>query len=341
MNPRFQNAINRIAQATPPIWCMRQAGRYHSHYQELRRRHSFIELCRTPELAAEVALGPIGDFDFDVAILFSDILFPLDALGMGLSFPENGGPRLSWYLNEDTILKLGDPNEVLEELLFQREAVSLTRASLASDKSLIGFVGGPFTLFAYAVEGTHKKGLARTIQLLNLYQAFEAKILPLLSENIKIQLEGGAELVMIFDTAAGGLSPSLFHKIVLPALRYLSESVGGRIGYYSKALKHEHLDCEDFRMLDMKGFGVDSSWDLKDAFKIRKQGFVQGNMNEVFLNEKPDIFQKELESFITSIRSLDVSERRGWVCSLGHGILPSAREENVRNFVREIRAAFS
>jgi len=104
-NIKFQNAIKKIPQDTPPIWFMRQAGRYHSHYQALRKQHSFEELCKAPELASEVAMGPIQDFDFDVAILFSDILFPLEALGMGLKYTEEG-PRLSFQLDQYSVKKL-------------------------------------------------------------------------------------------------------------------------------------------------------------------------------------------------------------------------------------------
>ena len=96
-NLLFRNALNRLPQATPPIWFMRQAGRYHSHYQALKKNHTFEELCKNPELAAETALGPINDFDFDVSILFSDILFPLEALGMGLKY--DPGPIFNKFIN--------------------------------------------------------------------------------------------------------------------------------------------------------------------------------------------------------------------------------------------------
>src|SRR5213080_1838338 len=99
---RFQNALARRVQATPPIWLMRQAGRYHRHYQALRAKHSFMELCKRPELAAEVALGPVVDFDFDAAILFSDLLFPLEALGMGLEYTDRG-PQLEWRLDAKSV----------------------------------------------------------------------------------------------------------------------------------------------------------------------------------------------------------------------------------------------
>src|SRR5881394_3103944 len=102
---RFANALSRTPQAVPPIWLMRQAGRYHSHYQNLRRRYSFIDLCKIPELAAEVALGPVLDFDFDAAILFSDLLFPLEALGMGLEYTDQG-PQLEWKLDPKSVSRL-------------------------------------------------------------------------------------------------------------------------------------------------------------------------------------------------------------------------------------------
>src|SRR5213594_4078382 len=104
-NVRFQNALARRVQATPPLWLMRQAGRYHRHYQALRQQHSFMDLCKRPELAAEVALGPVMDFDFDAAILFSDLLFPLEALGMGLEYTA-AGPRLAWKLTPENMSRL-------------------------------------------------------------------------------------------------------------------------------------------------------------------------------------------------------------------------------------------
>src|SRR6266542_2479808 len=107
---RFQNALARRTQPTPPIWMMRQAGLYHSHYRALRQKYSFMDLCKQPELATEVALGPVLDFDFDAAILFSDLLFPLEALGMGLEYTERG-PQLGWKLDQATLSQLRDVEE--------------------------------------------------------------------------------------------------------------------------------------------------------------------------------------------------------------------------------------
>src|SRR5436309_7910591 len=146
---RLHNALARRPQSTPPIWLMRQAGRYHKHYQALREKYSFMDLCKRPELAAEVALGPVLDFDFDAAILFSDLLFPLEALGMGLRYTERG-PQLAWQLNAHNISDLRSADDAWPHLIFQGEAVRATRESLAAERSLIGFVGGPWTLFVYA-----------------------------------------------------------------------------------------------------------------------------------------------------------------------------------------------
>ena len=158
MNTLFKNAIECKAQKVPPIWFMRQAGRYHKHYQNLRAQHTFEQLCRQPELAAQVALGPIEDFDYDVAILFSDILFPLDGLGLQLSYSD-AGPKLEQSLKNGFSLdaaKLQDSvANALSQLSFQAQALKITREVLPQSKSLIGFVGGLWTLFVYACEGGH------------------------------------------------------------------------------------------------------------------------------------------------------------------------------------------
>src|SRR3974390_3540723 len=116
-NIRFQNALKRVHQKTPPVWMMRQAGRYHRHYQNLRSKHDFMTLCKQPDLAAAVAMGPIQDFDFDVAILFSDLLFPLEALGLGLTY--DPGPKIGRSLTSDFLAELNPVEEAVQGLRFQ------------------------------------------------------------------------------------------------------------------------------------------------------------------------------------------------------------------------------
>ena len=148
-NEKFKNALNHIPQKTPPIWFMRQAGRYHSHYQNLKKNYSFEELCKNPELASDTALGPINDFDFDVAILFSDILFPLEALGMSLKY--DPGPIFKNYIDKNNYHELISSEEAIKKMKFQEEALLSTRDSLPNNKSLIGFVGGPWTVLSYGL----------------------------------------------------------------------------------------------------------------------------------------------------------------------------------------------
>lgn len=335
-NVKFQNALKREPQAVPPVWFMRQAGRYHQHYQELRAKYSFMELCKKPEIAAEVAMGPIRDFDFDVAILFSDLLFPLEAMGMGLKYDPS--PELGWHLREETLKKLRPANEALPELEFQKKAMLETRKVLPLEKSLIGFVGGPWTLFTYAVEGAHKGNLEETKKNIRLFQPFCDVLVPLLKENIILQFEGGAEVVMLFDTAAGELSPRVYQDLVVPVLEDLAKTFPGRLGYYAKGVTAAHLAHPLFSTgSPLAGLGFDHRWSIPEALKNYKLGFVQGNFDQALLFLSHEEFKIQALKYLEEVRKLSVEERAGWVSGLGHGVLPKTPEENVRALVQMVR----
>lgn len=337
-NVRFKNALMGVPQKTPPIWFMRQAGRYHEHYQNLRKRHSFMDLCKIPELAAEVAFGPVSDFDFDVSILFSDLLFPLEALGMGLTY--DPAPKLGFELNENTLSRLSSVEEALPQLMFQKEAMQATRERLPSDKSLIGFVGGPWTLFTYAREGGHKGHLQNAKNDLHLYTQFCEVLVPLLKKNIALQFEGGAEVIMIFDTAAGEISPLIYHKFVLPHLKELCEAFPGKLGYYSKGttLDHVHPHLDE---MSWAGVGVDHRFDLTSLLKRRKKGFIQGNFDQALLFCEESRFKDRLLEYLAPFKDLNEAERSFWVSGLGHGVLPQTPVQNVRTFIEVVRKEFS
>ena len=339
MNVRFQNAVARRVQNIPPVWFMRQAGRYHVHYRALRQRHSFMDLCKQPELAAAVALGPVQAFDFDVAILFSDILFPLEALGMGLEYTEQG-PRLDFQLNANTAGRFKSIAEAIPALKFQQEALAATRALLPDDKSLIGFVGGPWTLFVYAVESSHCGSLTASKQNASLLDLFFKSLMPLLEANIRLQLEGGAELVMIFDTAAGLLSPACFRAWAAPALTRLAQAFPGRLGYYSRDTQRVFFN-QEFLGLPWAGLGVDHRWDLREAFTLRDSGFIQGNFDQSLLFLDATAFERVLYDWLEPLRVLSPLQRRGWVCGLGHGVLPATPEAHIIKFVETIRKVFA
>lgn len=337
MNKRFHNALQGVPQATPPVWFMRQAGRYHAHYQALRKEHSFMELCKNAKLAAEVARGPVAEFDFDVSILFSDLLFPLEAMGMGLTYDPS--PKLGWQLNDGNVNKLKRVQEAIHDLAFQKDALEETRKVLPKDKSLIGFVGGPWTLFSYAVEGEHKGNLIPTKTNFELYRRFCEVLLPLLEANIDLQLKGGAEVVMMFDTAAGELSAQAFREVVEYHVAYLASKFPGKIGYYSKNTVPAHLTGLRQKPF-FAGFGVDHRWDLPELLKNNQRGFVQGNFDQAFLFCNPEEFEARMEAYFEDFKALSQEQRRHWVSALGHGVLPQTPEANVKRFVQRVREVF-
>jgi uroporphyrinogen decarboxylase len=198
---------------------------------------------------------------------------------------------------------------------------------------LIGFVGGPWTLFVYAVEGTHKN-VQRAKQELPLFEEFCNTLVPLLIKNIELQFKNGAELVMIFDTAAGELPADIFKSELIRQLERLAYAFPSRLGYYSKATNREHLNHSLFSDGHWAGLGVDHNWDLRDAFEQFPNGFIQGNFDQNLLLASGDDFKRSLEQFLNPLLKHD---RTGWICGLGHGVLPKTPEENVRYFVNTVR----
>lgn len=346
MNPKFQNALRSIPQDTPPIWFMRQAGRYHDHYQSLKKNHSFVELCKIPELAAETAMGPMRDFDFDVSIFFSDLLFPLEALGMGLEY--SPGPKLGWQLRDDKDMKKLRPvAEAVPHLEFQKQALAATRAALPKDKSLLGFVGGPWTLFTYAVAGGHSGDLRDVKERLHLFAPFCEVMVPLLIENIKLQQSSGPDAVMIFDTAAGELSPKLYHQHVVPQLKKMMKAYPRYLGYYSKITTPDHLDHEVFTSESQwAGLGLDHRWNLAKALRSKNShssnsGFIQGNFDQALLFCEPQELESRVADYLKDFVALTPEQRAGWVCGLGHGVLQHTPQANVKRFVQLVRETFA
>ena len=149
MNDKFKNACDQIEQKCPPIWMMRQAGRYQKGYMQIKENFNFEQMCKLPRIAAQVAMLPIDQFDFDIAILFSDILFPIEGLGVPLKF--DPGPKFEWHINEENYKDHSNLKLAIKHMEFQARAVTATREMLNPKKSLIGFVGGPWTLLNYAI----------------------------------------------------------------------------------------------------------------------------------------------------------------------------------------------
>jgi uroporphyrinogen decarboxylase len=316
---------------------MRQAGRYQRAYQALRKRHSFEALCREPELSARVALASIEDFDFDAAILFSDLLFPLGAMGLGLHYDDRG-PHLTKRFTDDTRKRMRPISKALADLSFQAEAVAATRRQLPAGKGLIGFVGGPWTLFVYAVEGTHSGALARAKSSMRLYRTFASLVAPMLDHMIGSQLKAGADIVMIFDTAGGELTSTAFDRHLVPDLTRLAAAYPQRLGYFAKNLHPAHLESRALTSAPWAGQGFDWRWNLAELLtQPNRTGFVQGNFDPALLQLTGLSLSRALDDFLTPIARLAPQDRLGWMCGLGHGVLPGTPEASVKTFVRAVR----
>lgn len=330
-------ALNRRNDGRPPVWMMRQAGRYHSHYQLLKRYNDFISLCRKPGLAAETAMGPIHDFNFDAAILFSDLLFPLEAMGMGLKY--DPGPKLDFHLRTlSDVQRLTGGAERAVQLQFQADAVKLTRARLRGDKGLIGFVGGPFTLYVYAAAGSHEKAQDAVAGIHNgVYSAFNEKLLDLLAHNMAMQSRAGAECVALFDTAAGEIDVDTYKQHVVPVLadllaRFRRLDAITPVTYYSRGTGPAYWDA--LQDLPFQCLGIDWRHDLAEV--LRRYGdrwAIQGNVDPEWLHLPSGALEQRLREYFGRIRALPPQLRRGWICGLGHGVLQRTPEANVRGFV--------
>lgn len=340
----FTRSINSSGKSEVPVWFMRQAGRYHEHYQNIKKDSDFVTMCKTPSLAHDVTMGPIEEFRFDAAILFSDILFPLEQLGMGLEY--SPGPKLGFTLQEKSDLaKLREitPPELFYR--FQGDALKLLRKSLDKSVTLLGFVGAPFTLYTYAVEGGHAGNLtnAKTGLYDGRHQGFLELLYPNLLAEMNLQAESNADAICIFDTAAGELSFDSFTEFIVPTIRRLCRDFKKnypkkRIVYYSRNTHLHYLraiECSDIDVL-----GVDWRIDLTEALKtLGKDYIIQGNLDPSYLYLPWEVLEQKLTTMWHKVEQSGVSPDR-WICGLGHGVLQRTPEENVFKTVEYIHRNF-
>ena len=324
MNDKFANACARVKQDCPPIWMMRQAGRYQKSYMDMKDRFTFEQMCKLPRIAAQTAILPIRDFDFDIAILFSDILFPIEGLGVPLKF--DPGPKFEWHINEQNYHEHSNVKQAIKHMEFQANAIKSTRDLLPDSKSIIGFVGGPWTLLNYAT------GKKTNLSLKWKTKYLKDVIIPLLDKNINLQLDAGAEKVMILDSGVSNMSEMYFKKYYVDLLQPLIKE---DVGYYTKQLNKRCLPT--LYKMNWSGLGLDSSVDIIHAFKKYKKGFIQGNFDESLLLQDEQECRKSIQQFL---EKMEVVDKRGWICGLGHGINKTTPEENVKLFVRLVREKY-
>jgi uroporphyrinogen decarboxylase len=324
MDNVFQLAATRQEVSCPPIWMMRQAGRYQQSYRSMKEKWTFEQMCKLPRLATDVAMLPIDEFDFDVAILFSDILFHLEGLGLPLSF--NPGPQFEWNLDEDNWVDYKDVGKAIDFLKFQSKAIEQTRDRLYYKKGLVGFVGGPWTILNYAVGDEEV-----TDEFKHMY--LKEVLVPLLRASIKKQLAAGADCVMIFDSGLENIHKNYFDNQYCNLLKELQSA--GTTAYYSRTLPYNSI--QKVIDIDFAGIGIDSKIDLNKTLKKIDKGFVQGNFDETLLLQPSEtILKYEIRKWLDTIE-----DPTGWVCGLGHGILKETPPKNVSLFVETVRNYFS
>ncbi|MES1157851.1 MAG: uroporphyrinogen decarboxylase [Haliangium ochraceum] len=336
----FLRACRGEATPRPPLWMMRQAGRYLPEYREIRQKVSFLELCKTPPAAAEVTLQPIRRFGFDAAILFSDLLVPLEAMGLAVEFTEQG-PRLPAPLRGPDDLARVHVFDPTKETDFVLETIRLARAGLGSTP-LIGFAGAPFTVATYAIEGKTAKNFIETKKLFYRHPAAARKLLALIGDATRAYLEAqiaaGVAAVQLFDSWVGVVSTDDWQEFVFEptaALIKALRATGVPVIYFGNGAT---TILDRIAALGADVYGIDWRLPLDEARARLAAGStrpfaVQGNLDPaVLLGPVAEIER----------RAADVVQRggrRGHVFNLGHGITPETPIESVEALVRAVRQA--
>jgi uroporphyrinogen decarboxylase len=325
-------ALRREPVERTPVWLMRQAGRYLPEYRAVRAQAGgFLEMVQDPELAAEVTLQPIRRFHMDGAILFSDILLPLEAMGMELVFDENG-PALPHPLRTRGDVEALEPGDPRTDLAYVGRALELVRAKLPADVALLGFAGAPFTLASYAVEGGTSKSFLELKKLMYrdpaTWEALLARLTTLVSEHLSFQHERGAEALVLFDTWASTLTREDYRRYAAPWTARVVAAVGPRVPLVLFAGQAEHL-FEELVTLGAAGVAVDHRQDLATAFE-RAGGrcALQGNLDPGLLLAPADEVRRRTRALLEAVNG-----RPGHVLNVGHGVLPATDPESVAAFV--------
>ena len=336
MNDRFLRACRREPVDRPPLWIMRQAGRYLPEYRELRSRIDFLTLCRTPELAVEASLQPLRRFALDAAIVFSDILVPVEAMGCPVTF--NPGPRVSTPLRTRAQIDSLRSVPMAEVVPYVGEALGLLRRELAGNVPVIGFSGAPFTLAAYLVEGEGggregfgavKTMMFRDPESLDLLLG---KLADAMADYLSFQIRSGAEAVQIFDSWAGILSPADYRRFALPAVQRLIRGITGDrvpVIYFAPAAGHV---LEDTIASGADVLGVCWRTPLDQARRRAGAGVaLQGNLDPHALFAEPDVVRERTLAVLDQ-----AGDRPGHIMNLGHGILPDTPIASVEALVEAV-----
>ena len=321
----------------PPVWLMRQAGRYLPEYREVRRKVDFLTLCTTPDLAAEVTIQPVDRLGVDAAILFSDLLVPAPAMGLKLEFTP--GPVIDPPVRSKAMIEALHAADPEAEIPYVYETIRILRRALEGRVPLIGFGGAPFTLAAYLVEGEGSRSFEHWKRMLFAEPALAHALLDFLAEAqsryLVAQARAGAQAIQVFDTWAGLLPAADFREFALDPARRVIEAVratGVPVVYFALDAAHA---WSTIRECGADVVGVDWRSALTDADAALGHGFaLQGNLDPCVLLAEPETVRRRTRAMLESARGLP-----GYVANLGHGILPGTPVESALAFVDTVKSS--
>lgn len=323
---RLLQALDRAPLDRPPVWFMRQAGRYLPEYRELRSRHTFLEAMTTPHVAAEITLQPLRRFPLDAAILFSDIMTPLLAMGVSMDF--DPGPRLGATTIEG-VLDL--PGFDGSKVGFVVDTIERVKEQLDPGVALIGFAGGPLTVLAYLLEGGGSQHFPAFRSGLRHGKAEDAvAVLARATRRyLEMQVEAGVDVVQVFDTWAGLLSREMFARLALPAIQSVVHDLGVPTIYFAPGGVHL---LSDIHRAGATAYGLDWRLDLDEAWQlVGIERPVQGNLDPGVLLADVESVRRETRSVLASANG-----RPGHIFNLGHGILPGTPLASVEAVLDEV-----
>jgi uroporphyrinogen decarboxylase len=336
MNDRLLKAARRQPVDRAPVWIMRQAGRYMPEFRALRAKHDFLTVCRTPELACEVTLQPLDPIGVDAAIIFSDILIPLTPMGLEVRFDDKG-PHI-----DNPVRDVRDVDRLViptpeESMAVLGDALKLVKREIDGKLPLIGFAGAPWTLGAYMIEGRGSKNYSHIKGFMyNEPEAFHRmmdKLSDTLIAYLRYQAASGADLLQIFESWGGVLSPDDFRTYALP---YTKKIIAG-IKDTGVPIVHYMNGCgqvlEDLADIGADVLGVDWRLDLGEAFdRVGDKVAIQGNMDPCKLYGPIPTIEAEVKRL-----AAQVAGRPGHIFNLGHGILPDVPVAHAQAFVRAVK----
>jgi uroporphyrinogen decarboxylase len=334
---RFLNACHCRPVDRPPVWLMRQAGRALPEYRAFKQKHSFLELVQTPDLATEVTLQPIRRFDFDAAILFSDILVVAEGLGQPYRFRDAGGIEMEFLLKSRADIDRLAVAAVTERLNYVAQALPLIKSALAGRTALIGFAGSPWTLANFMIEGGGVKEYTKAKALFYadppLFNRLLEKLTKAVARFLQLQIDAGADAVQIFDSLGGVLSDGEFASA---SARWMKQIIGSLKGKAPVIVfsKGTHGNWDELVATGAQVLGVDWNVRLAEvAARLPKRVGVQGNLDPFLLTTTPAVVASETDRILRGLRG-----RPGHIFNLGHGVPPNAKLENIESLVNAVRS---